>query len=172
MPHHPAPSPSQLSRQLRLGDGPDLRRRRKVIGLSMVGAAAGIVVSLYQTGILKHLPDPPLGLFDSDKVDASDYAYKRAEMPDGLVMLVTYGVTALLAGAGGADRAARLPWLPLALAAKVAFDVATNLKLAQEEWAGNKALCAYCQAANLASLASAPLVVPEARKALRRLLGR
>ena len=168
-----SPSPSQLSRELRTGSGPDLRRRRKVLGLSMVGAAAGIVVSLYQTGLLKHLPDPPpKKLFDSDKVDASDYAYKRAQTPDGLAMLVTYGVTALLAGAGGEDRARTLPWLPIALAAKVAGDVATNMKLAREEWAENEAFCAYCQTANLASLASLPLVLPEAAKALRRLLGR
>ena len=167
-----APTPSQLSRQLRLDDAPDLERRRQVIGLSMVGAAAGIIVSLYQTGVIHHLPDPPVGPFDSDRVDASDYAYKRAETPDGLAMLVTYGVTALLAGAGAKDRARRLPWLPLALAAKVAADVGTNLMLAKEEWAENKALCAYCQAANLASAASLPLVLPEARKALRHLLGR
>jgi uncharacterized membrane protein len=166
------PSPSQLSRELRLGDTPDLRRRRSVVGLSMVGAAAGIVVSLYQTGVIRHLPDPPLQLFDSDKVDASDYAYKRAQTPDGLAMLVTYAVTALLAGAGGKTRARSLPWLPLALAAKVAADVATNLTLAREEWADNKALCAYCQAASVASLASLPLVLPEARTALRHLLGR
>ncbi len=87
-------------------------------------------------------------------------------------MLVTYGVTMLLAGAGGEGRARKLPWLPLALAAKVASDVATNAKLAREEWDENGALCAYCQAANLASLASLPLVLPEARKALRHLLGR
>lgn len=167
-----SPSPTQLSRQLRLGDAPDLERRRKVIGLSMVGAAAGIVVSLYQTGVIHHLPDPPVGPFDSDRVDASDYAYKRAQTPDGLAMLVTYGVTALLAGSGGKDRARRLPWLPLALAAKVASDVATNMVLAKEEWAENEAFCAYCQAANLASVASLPLVLPEARKAIRHLLGR
>ena len=165
------PSPSQLSRQLRTGDSPDLGRRRAVLGLSMVGAAAGIVVSLYQTGVIRHLPDPPVGPFDSDRVDASDYAYKRAQTPDGLAMLVTYAVTALLAGAGGEDRARALPWLPLALAAKVAADVATNLTLAREEWATNGAFCVYCQTASLASLVSLPLVVPEARKALRHLLG-
>ncbi len=34
----------------------------------------GQVVSLYQTGVISHLPDPPLPVFDADKVDASDYA--------------------------------------------------------------------------------------------------
>ena len=162
-----SPTPSQLSRQLRTGDAPDLERRRTVVGLSVVGV--GIAVSLYQTGGISHLPDPPAGPFDSDRVDASDYAYKRAQTPDGLAMLVTYGVTALLAGAGGRDRAQTVPWLPLALAAKVASDVATTMTLAKE-WAENKAFCACCQAANLASLASVPSVIPEAREALRHLV--
>ena len=163
------PTPTQLSRQLRLGDSPDLQRRRTVIGLSMVGAAAGIAVSLYQTGVIHHLPDPPVGPFDSDRVDASDYAYKRAQTPDGLAMLVTYGLTALLAGAGGEDRARTLPWLPLALAAKVGADAVTNMMLAREEWKTNKALCFYCQTANAATLASIPFAIPEARRALRTL---
>ncbi len=166
-------TPRQLSRELRLGQSPDLRRRRQVLGLSMVGAAAGIAVSLYQTGILGHLPDPPSGgLFDSDRVDASDYAYKRLQTPDGLGMLVTYGITALLAGAGGEDRARTMPLVPLALAGKVAGDVVTNLALAREEWAENKAFCAYCQTASLASLVSLPLALPEAVKAARHLFGR
>jgi Mn-containing catalase len=51
---------TKLSRYLCEGDDPDLRRRRWVIGLSLVGTAAGQIVGLYQTGIVKHLPDPPL----------------------------------------------------------------------------------------------------------------
>lgn len=165
-------TPSQLSRELRLAHTPDLDRRRKTLALSLWGVAAGAVVSLYQTGILSHLPDLPGSIWNADKVDASDYAYERAQTPDGLAMLLTYGVTALLAGAGGKDRARDLPWLPVALAAKVAVDVATNLTLAREEWADNKKLCWYCQSASVASLLSLPLVLPEARTALGRLLGR
>ncbi len=83
----PTLPPAELSRQLRLGQSPDLTRRRWIIGLSMVTAAAGQIVTLYQTGIIPHLPDPPLAVFDSDKVDASDYAYKRLQMPDALAMI-------------------------------------------------------------------------------------
>ncbi len=166
------PSPSALSRQLRLGDSPDLGRRRKVLGLSMVGVAAGVIVGLYQTGVVKHLPDLPGDLWNADKVDASDYAYKRMRTPDGLMMIVSYGLTAALAGAGGEDRARRAPLLPLAAAAKVLGDAVFALKLGREEWAENEALCWYCQGATLASLASVPLVLPEAAKAVRRLLSR
>ena len=97
-------NPTQLSEELRLGDSPDLNRRRWIIGLSMVGTVAGQLVSLFQTGILKKLPDPPIDIFDSSKVDASDYAYKRLDTPDALIMLTNYSVTAWLAGAGGQDR--------------------------------------------------------------------
>ena len=78
--------PTQLSLELRHGQSPDLKRRRWIIGLSLLGVAAGQMVSLYQTGIIKHLPDPPLDVFNSDKVDASDYAYKRMDTPDALLV--------------------------------------------------------------------------------------
>ncbi len=105
--------PQQLSRELREGDTPDLIRRRWIISLSMVGAVMGIIVSLYQTGIIKHLPDPPLPFFDSDRVDASEYAYSRLDTPDGLMMVTNYAITAWLAGAGGLDRARQNPILRL-----------------------------------------------------------
>lgn len=167
-------NPTQLSRELRDGQSPDLTRRRWVVGLSLFGAAMGQLVGLYQMGIVKHLPDPPGGpdkLFNATKVDASDYGYKRLDTPDAFLMLGTYAVTAGLAAAGGQDRARTAPYLPLALAAKVLYDVVTNLRLAREEWQGNKALCEYCQMASLASIASAALVLPEAVTAARHLLG-
>ena len=164
--------PSQLSRELREETSPDLARRRWTIGLTLLGTVAAQVVALYQTGLIKRLPDPPVGPFDSEKVDASDYAYKRLQTPDGFLMLGTYAVTGALVAAGGKDRATRQPWLPVAAAAKVLYDVATTIKLGREEWAENKALCAYCQAATLASFASAALALPEAARAARHLLGR
>lgn len=165
-------TPTQLSRELREGQSPELTNRRWIVGLSLLGAAAGQIVSLYQMGIIKHLPDPPVPIFNSDKVDASDYAYKRVQTPDALIMVVTYGITAWLAGAGGKNRAEQQPWLPVAMGAKVITDVATNLKLAQEEWSENKALCAYCQAASVLSMASVAFAVPEMVKGLRNLFGR
>lgn len=162
-------NPSQLSRELREGQSPELTNRRWIIGLSLLGTVAGQVVSMYQTGIIKRLPDPPVPIFDSTRVNASDYAYKRAQTPDALIMIVTYGITAWLAGAGGKDRARTNPWLPVAMGAKILADIGTNLQLAREEWAENKALCAYCQSATVLSIASAALAVPEVTKAIRRI---
>ncbi len=162
-------TPTELSTDLRTAVTPDLTRRRWIVGLSLVNAAIGAVVGAYQTGIIRHLPDPPVGPFDSDRVDASDYAYKRLQTPDGLLMTATFAATAILAGAGGADRARDNPALPVALAAKAAYDVATAAKLAAEEWQDNKALCAWCQAATVLAVATAALALPEALRALRRL---
>jgi uncharacterized membrane protein len=126
----------------------------------------GQIVGLYQVGVLRRLPDPPINVFDSSKVDASDYAYRRMATPDGLMMVATYAVTALLAGAGGRDRAQQVPWLPIALTAKTLYDAGVTVKLAKEEWEDNRALCAYCQTATIASFASAMLSLPEAAEAL------
>lgn len=165
-------NPQQLSRELRTAETPDLTRRRWIIGLSLLGTAMGQIVSLYQTGVIGHLPDPPVSLFDSDKVDASSYAYKRLLTPDALLMVVSYGVTASLAGAGGKNRAQDNPTLPITMGLKTLIDSAFALQLGREEWAENKALCAYCQVATLCSLASAALALPEMRRAVRALLGR
>lgn len=162
-------NPSQLSHELREEINSDLKRRRWIIGLSLVGAAAGIAVTLYQTGIIKHLPDPPSDLFDSDRVDASNYAYSRLNSPDAPMMIINYGVTALLASMGGKSRAANMPLATLAMAAKTLVDVGINLQLGREEWNENKALCAYCQAATIASIASVALAAPETIKAVNNL---
>jgi hypothetical protein len=115
-------NPTQLSHELRQETSSDLTDRRWIIGLSLFGAFMGGIVSLYQTGIIPGLPDPPIPLFDSDRVDASDYAYKRLDTPDGFIMVTNYAITAWLAAAGGKDRAKTNPLLPLSMAVKTGID--------------------------------------------------
>jgi uncharacterized membrane protein len=86
-------------------------------------------------------------------------------------MLVSYGITAWLASAGGEDRARTMPWLPVAMSAKILADVALAVQLAGEEWSENQALCFYCQCASVASLASLVLAMPELLKAVKALPG-
>jgi hypothetical protein len=93
------------------------------------------------------------------------------QTPDGLLMIASYAFTAILAGAGGRDRAREMPYVPLALAAKTIYDAGLALKLGKEEWDENRALCGYCQAATLASLASVAVALPEAARAARHLMG-
>ena len=49
-------TPQQLRHELQQGDTSDLRRRRGVIGLSLVVMGCMTAVTLLQTGIVKHLP--------------------------------------------------------------------------------------------------------------------
>lgn len=158
----------QLSHELRETVSPDMRRRRWIVGLSMVGVAAGAIVGLYQMGVFRRIPDLPVAPFAASRVDVAPYAYKRLATPDGLLMLVSYGLTAILAGAGGRDRNREMPPLAIALAAKTGYDAWLGVKLAREEWADTKALCGYCQAATIASLASFALALPAALEAVRR----
>ena len=160
--------PRQLSRELRLGRSPDLQQRRWIIGLSFGGAVIGLFVGAYQTGLIRRLPDIlPGQIFDAEKVDASDYAYKRLQTPDGLLMVLTYAATAALAASGGKDRSERQPILPMTAAAKAWSDLVTCLVLAREEWAENRALCSWCQVATAISAVTALLATPEAMRAMR-----
>lgn len=129
------------------------------------------MVAAYQIGILKHVPEPDLTLLDADKVDASAEAFQQLSTPDAFIGIASYGVTMVLAAMGGPDRARQHPFVPLALAAKVAFDVANAGKLAVDQWTRHKAFCSWCMLAAAATFATAPFVVPEAKKALETVTG-
>ena len=163
--------PGELSAQLRHGSGPFLARRRGVVGLSLAAIGSMGLIALYQTGIIRHLPEPPLPYFDADKVDASREAYAYLAMPDGVLGLGSYAATMALAAAGGQERATERPWLPLLLAVKVAADAAVAGKLTVNQWTKHRAFCFWCLLAAAATFAQVPLVVPEARAAWHRLTG-
>ncbi len=126
------------------------------------------VPSIYQPEV-KHLPDPPLPYFDSDKVDAGAEAYSKLSMPDAPIGLGSYAATLALAAMGDEDRAAERPWIPLALAAKVVLDAAQAGKLSVDQWTKHRAFCFWCLIAAGATFATVPLVIPETRVALRHL---
>lgn len=162
-------NPKELSEQLRGGTGGFLPRRRRVAALALTAAGSMGVISAYQLGLIRHLPDPPLPFFDSDKVDASEQAYALFNVPDGTIGLASYAATLGLAAVGGPDRAEESPLLPLALALKVAFDAAQAGKLTVDQITKHKALCSWCLLAAGATFAAVPAVLPEARAAWRAL---
>lgn len=163
--------PQQLSKELREGESPEMQRRRWIMGLSMLGLSMGQIVTLYQTGVIKDLPDLPIPFLDAARVDASNYAYSRLNTPDGPLMLINYGITAWLTSTGGENRARETPLIPIAMGAKLLVDCITCVELAREEWSENKAFCEYCQVATLCSLTSLALAVPEVLTAVRSLMG-
>lgn len=156
---------AELSEELRLGETDALRRRRGIIGLSMIASASMGLIALYQTGILKHLPEPPLPFLDADRVDASPLAYEKFATPDATLGLASYATTIVLAAMGGTDRAKTMPLVVLALAGKVAFDALNAARLTVEQPTKLRAYCFWCLIAAAATFASVPLAVPEARAA-------
>jgi hypothetical protein len=108
--------PAALSREWRSGSGRFLQLRRKSLVLSLIGAGAMMPISLYQMGVIQHLPEPPLPKLNADAVDAAPEAYQYLSTPDALLGLVSYSATAWLASMGGENRPQTQPWLPLVLA--------------------------------------------------------
>ena len=166
-----SPAAERVSDDLRRGSGDHLTRRRRQTALVLGATAAMGVISLYQTGILRSLPDPPLPGVDSDAVYASGEAYVVGQTPDAALSIANYGVTLALIGAGAADRARTAPLLPLLAAGKLAVDAAGAAVLTLEQVTKHRALCAYCLAAAFLNVAALPQALPEAGAAWRTLRG-
>lgn len=162
-------TPEQLSQELREESGHFLEQRRAIIGLSVFTTAVMSLIGLYQTGIIPHLPDPPLPRIRSDEVDASAEAYERFNTPDALLGMSSYATTAVLAGMGGKERAHEKPWIPLAMAGKIAFDAFEAVRLTVVQWRYHRAFCFWCLLSAVATFITAPLAFPEARAAWRHL---
>lgn len=161
--------PETLSRQLRLREGEHLRGRRKVLQFALGAAGCMGVISLYQMGVIGHLPEPPLPRLDADKVDASADAYSYLSTPDAVLGFASYAGTMVLASMGAPDRARSRPWIPLALGAKVIADALQAGKLTVEQWTRHRAFCSWCLVAAGFTFAAVPQALPEARAALRTL---
>jgi uncharacterized membrane protein len=160
-----------LSRALRHESDPFLARRRAIAALSLTAIGSMGLISLYQLGLITHLPEPPLPYFDADAVDAAPEAYQYLAMPDGVLGLASYAATLGLAAMGGPNRATEQPWIPLAMAAKVFLDTLPAARLTFDQWTKHRAFCFWCLLASMATAAMVPLVIPEARAALRTVQG-
>ncbi len=162
-------TPAQLSKELRTAEGDFLEERRGVIVLSLTAIGCMGLIALYQSGIIRRLPDLPLPLMDAEKVDASEEAYSHFQMGDAFIGLGSYAATMGLAAMGPKNRAEKQPWIPLALAAKAGVDALQAGKLTYDQWAKHKAFCVWCLIAAAATFASVPLVMGEAAVAARQL---
>ena len=159
----------QVSDDLRRGAGRLLDHRRRTAALSLVAAGAMGAVAAYQNGLVRRLPEPPVGFFDAEKVDASGEAYEMLRTPDAALGLLSYAATLALAGMGPQNRFRDTPIIPIALAGKVLFDALGGLYLTAEQATKHRKFCSWCLTASIASLAMVPQVIPEARLALRHL---
>jgi uncharacterized membrane protein len=155
-----------LRNELQSGHTPDLRRRRGIIGLSLVGMASMAAVTLLQTGMVKHLRDPPLASFDSDKVNSSDTAYALG-VPDGALSLASLALNIPLAAFGGAFRFKRQPLVPLIAAGKAAAEAAAAGWYFYQMPTKEKKWCGYCIVGAAVNFGILALAVPEAVKTYR-----
>ncbi len=162
-------TPEELSQQLRHGSGEYMAQRRGIVSLSLVAIGSMGLITLYQMGVIKHLPEPPIPGLDADKVDASSEAYSRFSTPDGILGVGNYAITMGLAAMGGQERARNQPWIPLILAAKVGFDVSQAIRLFFDQKTKQRAFCSWCLLAAGTTLAIVPLTIPETLAAIREL---
>jgi uncharacterized membrane protein len=158
-------NPTRLRQDLQQNDSDDLRRRRAIICLSLIGMGSMAAVTLLQTGVVNHLPDPPISGFDSDRVNLSDEAFQFG-VPDGALALASLAGNLPLAAFGDARRAHAHPVVPLAAAAKAAADAVAAGYYFYQMPAKEKAWCGYCIVGALANFAIFALTIPEARKAM------
>lgn len=164
--------PEVLRRYLQEGTDETLQRRRGTVLLSLVGIAAMAATTLLQLGVVKRLPDPPRGNFDTRKVNSSEEAYSYGG-PDSPIAITGHGMNMVLASLGGADRAERHPWLPLLATLVAAAQAGTAAKyLFYTMPKVDKAWCPYCIVDALTHLATVALTLPEAGRAARHLRGR
>src|SRR5687768_6332576 len=73
-----------IRHELLNGTDEDLQKRRYIVTLSALGLVDFAFLSLYQSGIIKRLPDLPFAAFDSNKVNASPDAYQMGA-PDATI---------------------------------------------------------------------------------------
>ncbi len=155
----------RVSDDLRLGHGPELTARRRTGALLLGSCTALGAVALYQLGVIRHLPEPPLPFLDADRLDASGEAYQAGRTPDSALGIVSYAASLALVGMGTAKRAQERPLIPLLAFAKLSVDAIGALGLTAEQLTKHRALCSYCLVAAGASVAAVPVALPEARAA-------
>jgi hypothetical protein len=161
-------SPEALRDDLREGCGPFLKCRRAIAGLSIFSCTVLGGIALFQLGVVKHLPDPPIRGFDADALHGGPEAFARFGVPDALLGLASYSATATLAGMGPKDRWRRARWIPIAMATKALLDAAMAGRLTFEEAVKYRTFSVWSLVVAAATFTALPLALPEALRACGR----
>ena len=161
-------SPADLAHSIRNDDRAEMRYRRAIVGVSLVGLAAMGLVSLLQTGVVRRLPEPQTDTpnFDTVKVNTSKEAFSYG-MPDGALVMVSHATNLAIAAAGPANRYEDRGWLPLAAAATALPQALIAAKyLFYQMPKVDRAWCPYCVVDALTHFATLALTLPEALRVL------
>jgi uncharacterized membrane protein len=132
-----------------------LNRRRKIVLISLFGVGNAVIITLYQTGIIKKLPDLPLKSFDSEKLTSSEKAFEFG-MPDAPGAALLYSLIMVLATYGGARKFKRAFLFDKLLLGATVVNAAFAVQYFYNMIAKQKKLCVYCIAVTLANLSMLP----------------
>ncbi|MHA6247470.1 vitamin K epoxide reductase family protein [Pontibacter sp. CAU 1760] len=126
--------------------------RRQIAATSAIGLVDFSLISLFQLGAIRHLPDVPGRIFDTEQVNSS----KNAElmgMPDGVISLGSYAATMFLATAANRfNRQSRV--LDVAMGAVLIGQAAGAAQYLYKMAFVEKKVCVYCVAGAVLNFAS------------------
>jgi uncharacterized membrane protein len=143
---------------IRKDDSDAAGHRRQIAALAALGLFDFSLISLFQLGYIKELPDPPGGVFDSAKVNSSEDAVLFG-IPDGPISLMSYAATMLLATAATRSRE-HSKIFDLALAGILLGQAAGAAHYMYKMAFVQKKICMYCVAGAVINFAA---LVPLAR---------
>ncbi len=149
----------------------DRRRRRWIQLLALLGLLQSGAREMYRAQLIDALPSlryvtlPEEGRWDLVWKPEGD------EIPEGATGLGGYGALLALASVGDERRAERQPWLSVATAGLSVAHAATSFRELVGELEEGR-VDAFSSFDAIVSAATVPLVLPEAVRALRELVGR
>jgi uncharacterized membrane protein len=153
--------------EMREGKSESLSRKRKISLLSALGLVDFSLISLYQLGLIKKLPDLPGKIFDTNMVNASKKAYMMG-VPDGPVTLVSYTLNILMAGAGGTEKTGRSKIFDVILAGSVMGGAVGGVYYLNDMIRNQKKACIYCLIGAALNFAMLPLAIKEIKGKIHR----
>lgn len=116
-----------------------------LLGACCTALATLAPVAMYQTGLLKRLPDPPSRFFDSDRIASSRAAHPFG-VPDALLGLASFGTTLALI-----LLSRRSPTAKKLLGAKLTLDAAAGTVNAGRQVVSFGKLCSCCTGTAIAA---------------------
>jgi len=126
--------------------------RRQIAALSAAGLLDFSLISLFQLGFIKHLPDLPGEIFDTEQVNSSKDAVLLG-LPDGVISLNSYAATILLAAAATRyKKPSRL--LDVAMGGLVLGQAAGAVQYLYKMAFVQKKVCIYCVAGAVINFAT------------------
>ncbi len=158
----------KIRKELRDGRSDELTRNRRIVALAAAGLVDFTIISLYQSGVLRRLPDLPGKIFDSNQVNAARKAYALG-LPDGTTGAALFAVNMMLATAGGSRRSGRPAWMDLLLGASAVSGAGAAFQYLYDMVFKQSKACPYCIVGGLAHFGMVALMAPQGWRLLRKI---